>query len=335
MTLTVLEHPSGRLEAFEDRTGRLRLKFIPARPKIFIAQPEIETSYPLALVRAIANVKNPAWVCDEISRDESGYVLRKIKANVEGYRIALRPTRILDFGCGCGASLVALSRIWPRAGLTGVELDPASLGIAQARVGHYGLTKVNLFPSTGPACLPAGLGEFDLINLNAVIEHLLPEERKNLLPQLWATLKPGGFLLVSETPYRFCLFEAHTTGLPLINFLPDFAVQQLAGRFSKRVEPKESWPALLRKGIRGATVREVLAGLDASPHGSLLAKPRSAGIRRGFEEWPASMREQSNCYRFSTMGNWIALMDRALRKLSRVTRLPLAAELSLAIQKIS
>src|SRR3712207_8585357 len=50
-----------------------------------------------------------------------------------------------------------------------------------------------LFRSAGTD-VPAGLGRFDHVVLCAVYEHLLPAERRGLLPQLWSLLEPGGLL---------------------------------------------------------------------------------------------------------------------------------------------
>jgi hypothetical protein len=100
--------------------------------------------------------------------------------------------------------------------------------------------------------------------MSAVYEHLLPAERRNLMPQLWAKLKRGGRLLLNQTPHRFFPFESHTTGLPFINYLPDRLAHFVARRFSRRDLASDSWESLLRKGIRGATEREILSSFGSS-----------------------------------------------------------------------
>ena len=86
-----------------------------------------------------------------------------------------------------------------------------------------------------PKGLPADIGQFDYIILSAVYEHLLPSERPALLTLLWSHLRPGGVIFLAQTPYRWFPVELHTTGLPLINYLPDRLALACARRFSKRV----------------------------------------------------------------------------------------------------
>src|SRR5205085_4362018 len=84
-----------------------------------------------------------------------------------------------------------------------------------------------------------------------------------LLPRIWSHLKPGGVLFINQTPHRYSPIEMHTTGLPLINYLPDALAFSAARRFSKRINGDEDWTALLRAGIRGATTGEILRVLGA------------------------------------------------------------------------
>ena len=111
-----------------------------------------------------------------------------------------------------------------------------------------------------PGELPADVGTFDFVVMSANYEHLLPDERRELMPLIWSVLRPGGVLFLNQTPHRWFPLESHTTGLPLINYLPD-RVTSRAARLSKRIPASDDWPTLLRKGIRGGSVTEVLATL--------------------------------------------------------------------------
>jgi hypothetical protein len=109
---------------------------------------------------------------------------------------------------------------------------------------------------------------------NAVFEHLLSHERRTLLPLVWSHLRPGGVLFLNQTPYRYSPVEVHTTqGLPLINYLPDSMALWMARRYCKRVARDESWESLLRRGIRGGTVPEII-GLLGGPKHTQLLRPR-------------------------------------------------------------
>jgi hypothetical protein len=157
-----------------------------------------------------------------------------------------------------------------------------------------------------------------------VFEHLLPDERRTLLPKVWAHLRPGGVLFVNQTPYRYSPVEVHTTGgMPLINYLPDRLTLHVVRRMCKRVAREESWATLLRRGIRGATVPEILGILGGPARTELLKPVPSVGDR--IDLW------------FSTLSQRHAWLKRtiwaALKTLKAVSGKELTPSLSLAIRK--
>jgi len=245
----------------------------------------------------ILEAKGPSYLCDEIARDEDPrYVTLNLEFSIFSFveeDAFGAGTRILDFGCGTGASSVFLGRRFPAAEIVGVELLADSLKIAEARRRFHGLTNLRFERSPGGDKLPEGLGEFDAVVLSAVFEHLLPRERASLLPMLWKTLKPGGILFVNETPNRYFPIELHTTGLPLLNYLPRPAALLLARRFSARVDSGTSWEALLREGIRGGSVKEILARLrEGGEQAAELLPIRRHGRRDDIDLWyEASLRK--------------------------------------------
>lgn len=233
--------------------------------------------YPLGLIREIQATKG-LYVCDEIMREEDPrYVEHYLRHEMLSYLqpAAFRGKRILDFGCGSGASSVVLSRLLPECEIVGVELAERLLRIARLRAEHFGLQRVRFLRSPAGNALPEELGEFDFVLFSAVFEHLLPPERRALLPLVWNRLKPGGILFLNQTPYRYSPVEVHTTGgMPLINYLPDGATLGIVRRFSRRYSGEVTWERLLRDGIRGGTVAEILAIL--LEHGRpVLLEPRA------------------------------------------------------------
>ena len=74
--------------------------------------------------------------------------------------------------------------------------------MARSRAEHYNLTNIKFICSPNPSVLPKDIQKFDFIFLIAVFEHLLPQERRDLMPMIWEYLKPGGILFLNETPYR-------------------------------------------------------------------------------------------------------------------------------------
>ncbi|HET7609661.1 MAG TPA: class I SAM-dependent methyltransferase, partial [Gammaproteobacteria bacterium] len=248
----------------------------------------VDTAYSDELVRLILNAKGPGALCDEIMRDEDpSYLRRHLELTVTAHvdPAELEDADVLDFGCGAGASTVILAKLLPRSRITGIELRRANLEVARARAEFYGLESTRFLLAPSGERLPGGLGRFRAIMLSAVFEHLLPAEREALLPSLWRLLSPGGVLFVDETPSRWFPIETHTTGLPLINYLPDRLAETYARRCSRRVRRDATWDEMRRDGIRGATANGILGLLPADAGRPVLLKPRRLGITGALDLW--------------------------------------------------
>jgi len=135
---------------------------------------------------------------------------RRLCPEMEHFCGPLRGRRVLDFGCGTGASTVALTgrhaRVW------GYDIDKEALDLCRLRLREHGKTdEVRLLDDLGD-----GPESFDVILLNGVVEHIPKSEpglRRGILRRLHGLLVPGGFLYITETPNRLWPFDFHTTGL--------------------------------------------------------------------------------------------------------------------------
>lgn len=325
-----IEHRDGRVSVEEQSDGRRRIVVHP-QPGTFVSRAECVTRYPVDLIRRLVQVKAPSYVCDEIARDEDAdYLGRSLRYALLGYLPvqAFGGGRLLDFGSGSGASTVVLARMLSDTEIVGVELEPEFISIAEMRAHHYGLSNVAFLQSPDPKSLPSGLGTFNFVNLGAVYEHLLPDERPKLLTQLWNVLEVGGVIFVNQLPYRFFPLERHTTGLPLVNYLPDRLAYEVATRFSPRVNPDVTWAELLRTGIRGGTARSVRRDLLRGGGRARMLTPTMMGLRDHSDLW----------YELSMWGRDRLLklaMRAAFRAASRVSAGPVAPGLSLAFEKLA
>ena len=310
-----------------DDSGRL-LVIEKKRPDVYVHATSCVTGYPDDLIELILSIKGPAFLCDEILRDEDPeYVAKSLRLFMSSYfePASLEGKRVLDFGCGSGASLGVLARNYPDAAFVGIELSAELLRIARRRVDFHELANVDLLTSPAPDQLPTNLGTFDVVLLNAVVEHLLPQERHELLPAIWRLVRPGGALLVRETPHRYFPIEVHTTSLPILNYLPDGMAMAMAKRFSRRVDPASTWTGLLRRGIRGATVGEIRRHLTAAGEGRPKpAPPRFGDAKDMIELWYRGEASVSRSKRFAYNG---------VRLLKAVTGLELPPWISLAFFK--
>jgi 2-polyprenyl-3-methyl-5-hydroxy-6-metoxy-1,4-benzoquinol methylase len=316
-----------RVEALPD--GRHRLSLEPG-PGYFAPRRTWETSYPESLIQTIYSTKG-MYACDEIMREEDPrYVEHYLRHEVLGYvePAEFAGKRVLDFGCGSGASTLVLGRMLPPCDIVGIELEEKLLSIARLRAEFRGVPGVRFLRSPSADSFPAGLGLFDYVIFSAVFEHLLPHERPALLPQIWSHVKPGGILFLNQTPHRWAPIEIHTTGLPLINYLPDGLALRMA-RLSKRVRPEDNWESLLRAGIRGGTVREILGILEACGAASgspVLLQPRSS-VGDQLDLWYGKLSPRHAWFKRSV---WLSL-----KALKTVSGIELTPELALAIRKVA
>jgi SAM-dependent methyltransferase len=191
---------------------------------------------------------------------------------------------------------------------------------------------VALHRSPAPDKLPEGIGQFDFVIFSAVYEHLLPDERQILLPLIWGALKPGGVLFLNGTPHRYFPYESHTTGLPFINYLPDGATAWVSRRFSGRNLRDDSWPVLLRKGIRGGSIPEIMGILRRTADGSpSLLRPDCMGVNDRIDLWyQLSTKNIDGSHRPVQAKRAYRLVAKAIKMLTGAQPLP---ELALAIRK--
>jgi ubiquinone/menaquinone biosynthesis C-methylase UbiE len=326
---TLLEHPDGRVEVAELPNGSRRVQAFVSDPATFSPQTVCVTTYPLELIRAILEVKGPAWLCYSLARDRDPDGIERVLRHslfdfVEPEEF--RNKRLLDFGCGSGASTIVLDRLVPGLQVVGVDILDEMLKIARLRAAHVGVD-AEFVRSPGGAELPPDLGEFDAVCLSAVVEHMLPSERGVMLRSVWSVLRPGGILFVNQTPHRYYPIEGHTTDLPLLNYVSDRAALRLARRFSRRLSGDETWEELLRAGIRGATGDEIMRALRSVGNGvPVRLRPRQPGMRDEIDVWYAYSTE----HRTSTSKR---VAYRAFKAVSRVTGDSFAPDIVLAIRK--
>lgn len=264
---TVYQYPEGMLELVPGAaTTRVRLS--PRAPGIVIhGLTELDTSLPAPLIHRIAACYGFTETCNVIARHEDPNQLeRKLNRQLTSYfpNTTMSGRVILDVGCGSGESTYAMARLLPGCQIIGIDHDAERLALAEAMPSARNAS-FRLSPSS--VALPAGLPHCDLVLMSAAFQHMLPLERKVLLPLLWKLLLPGGALLFTGTPHSWLPWEPELTGLLFLNYLPDRAAAFLGRHFSSKNEAANrdrDWPELLRAGIRGGSEREILNLLPAS-----------------------------------------------------------------------
>ncbi len=203
---TEIKDREGKATIVEENNG---LKKITVEPfnESFIPINNCETFYPNSLIELIFETKGASYLCDEIRRDiDPDYVQRDLEQDLTAY---FTPTdftgkRILDFGCGSGASSMILARMFPNAQIVGIELEEKLLKIARSRLEFYQYPNIEFHLSPSGNELPPEIGKFEFVIMSAVYEHLLPVERKTVMPQVWEAVTPGGYLFLNMRFLRHC-----------------------------------------------------------------------------------------------------------------------------------
>ncbi len=104
-----------------------------------------------------------------------------------------RPSRVLDFGCGMGATQQAMRRLWPGAMLDGVDSSPESIKAAQS----LGLERAG-FHVSGQTALPFPDGVFDLVYSNGTFHHIDHADHAATFREIARVMRPGGHAFIFE-----------------------------------------------------------------------------------------------------------------------------------------
>ena len=214
-----------------------------------------ETDWPEELLYSLVRLKRE-WFVDSFQRFEHpNYVQKQIDLCLELYNLKLGDGPILDFGCGFGASSYCMARRGAM-NIVASDLEKPNTSFASEFFAARGLSsRVTIF--SGDITTSLKPRSFSIIWLQAVMEHLLPEERQTYLRRFWESLMPGGILIITETPNRVWPIEGHTTGGTW--WIPWMRPQTVFTRM-RNVEKYRAYSDVdfYRCGIIGSSYREIL-----------------------------------------------------------------------------
>lgn len=100
--------------------------------------------------------------------------------------------RVLDFGCGCGRTLIPLAQRFPGLQLYGTDIDEEAIAWCKVRMAGHGFS-VNA-PKPPLSYRDAF---FDLVYAISVFTHLDEDLQRAWLGELYRILRPGGHLLAT------------------------------------------------------------------------------------------------------------------------------------------
>ena len=108
-----------------------------------------------------------------------------------------RGGRVVDVHCGGGRWLIAMAQRFPGLELVGVEFEPDSAARARANVAAAGLSD-RITIREASVTKPSGTADYDLVYFQYALHQL--DDAPAVLRAAWASLHPGGRLLVLDWP---------------------------------------------------------------------------------------------------------------------------------------
>jgi len=136
--------------------------------------------------------------------------------------------KVLDFGASYGLSICALTELGANH-VIGVEPDPDRVRRGHQIIRNLGIEhKAQLVQISYDAILPFPECSFETVLANAVLERI-PSGHRPYVREMWRVIKPGGYLIIRESPNKYLPIDLHTTGgLWLIPWMP----KELARRYA-------------------------------------------------------------------------------------------------------
>jgi ubiquinone/menaquinone biosynthesis C-methylase UbiE len=310
METTIITAPSAELRVQD--MGQTRRIFVNGlavhkgrKQKVFET---VDTPLSVSTLESLVKIKGDWWLDELERRTDRSYVRRRLETLVGRFE-TLSGTRILDVGSGCGSSALCLTDAGANY-VQGVEPNPSFVDLANRRTQDEGLSdKISFLSLTNTTKLPFDSDRFDIVTFNAVLEHIDPKLRAPILQEAYRCLKPGGLLVMTETPNSLFPYDGHTTHLPLIPWLPLNWAVALAKRFSlnsPRGLTKEQYVA---EGIVGVTYWQIQKAL---PQAYCL------NLTGGDADWKSQLRRSSVVTHFVLI---------AFEKFFRFFKIPLASVL--------
>lgn len=111
------------------------------------------------------------------------------------------PEKILELGCGIGASIVPVAQAFPDAEVHGIDVGASMLRYALARARHLGVA-VHLRLGDAEAA-PYPDESFDLVFSCVLLHETRPEALSRIMAESYRLLKPGGVVAHLEVPMRY------------------------------------------------------------------------------------------------------------------------------------
>jgi len=150
-----------------------------------------------------------AWEVESASRAVHAQIWSKNDGDVNGdcmlrgsysqaiqQQLDITPQKILDLGCGVGMSTFALQKIYPQAKVTGVDLSPYFLAVAQYKTQQEQQNVSWIHAPAENTGLPDN--SFDLVSACLMFHELPTDAAQAIIAEAYRLLRPGGYLGIMD-----------------------------------------------------------------------------------------------------------------------------------------
>jgi ubiquinone/menaquinone biosynthesis C-methylase UbiE len=257
----------------------------------------VDTALTFETIKKIVDLKGDWWLDEMERRYDFDYVGMRLVSLVNRFG-TLRGKRVMDIGSGSGSSALVMMDKGAKS-VQGVEPNAKFVELAKMRARDEGFAHdVTFLNLKDTRKLPFEDGKFDVVTFSAVIEHIPPSLRHDVIKEAYRCLAPGGLIVITETPNRAFPYDGHTTGLPFIPWLPLWFAYPIARVFSWKVKRGLTKDQMIAEGIVGGSYWKIK---KAIPDAECL------NLKGGDADWKCDMK---NCNRFVRwylkLGEWKA-----------------------------
>lgn len=111
-------------------------------------------------------------------------------------QVSIIPHQLLDLGCGVGMSTMSLQEVYPQADVTGIDLSPYFLSVAQYR-GEQSKHQIKWIHAAAES---TGLSDrsMDLVSACLMFHELPTAAAKAIIIEAHRLLRPGGYLAIMD-----------------------------------------------------------------------------------------------------------------------------------------
>lgn len=161
-----------------------------------------------AATMAIAKRAVPDVSIDEANKIVRGMWLHAIEKHIEQYSRDYVINDILDIGCSIGFSTRCLAEKFPSAKVTGLDLSPYFLSVAQFKECKRRLDRPITWVHANGEKTGLASNSFDLVSLAYVLHECPAQAITNIIRESFRLLRPGGtFVITDNSPKSKVLQE--------------------------------------------------------------------------------------------------------------------------------